>query len=479
MHKKVFFKIFLFIHIWLFAACANIVAPTGGPKDVSPPVIKRRSVQDSTLNFKGGKFVFEFDEFIQLKDADKEVIITPLLKSKPKISVNKKSLTIAIPDSLLLPNTTYNISLGSAVQDLRESNVFKGFHFTFSTGSYFDSLSLKGAVFDAETGQPDTSSLVMLYLAKAGDSAIFQTKPLYVQKPNQGHFEFKNLPNKDFLIYALQDKNNNLKYDSAQAEKIAFYQNRVQPSDAQLFLELYSFLEKNKKDTTAINPFKKSSNSNKGNIPFSYTVNIDTTQAAKRTFDINDSIWIVFTDSIAHFDDTKIRLFQDENYDATSIIKLDSGLQKAFIKVEWQQDAFYSLQLQKNFAQNKSNVQAKADTFRFRTKKESDYGYLQLSVNMNKKHLYLLYKDNKLTRSQIANDTLISFPLLTPGDYQLCVLQDENENGKWDTGNLILAKQPELVRRFQEQIKIKANWGNKLNLQNFNEKKKTSLSHLK
>ncbi|KXK41530.1 MAG: hypothetical protein UZ11_BCD004001922 [Bacteroidetes bacterium OLB11] len=148
-------------------------------------------MQDSTLKFKGGQFIFEFDEFIQLKDVDKEVIITPLLKSKPKISANKKSLTIAIPDSLLLPKTTYNISLGSAVQDLRESNVFKGFHFTFSTGSYFDSLFLKGVVFDAETGQPDTSSLVMLYLSQAGDSAIFQTKPLYVQKKNQGHFEFK------------------------------------------------------------------------------------------------------------------------------------------------------------------------------------------------------------------------------------------------------------------------------------------------
>ena len=479
MHKKVFFKIFLLIQVWLFAACANIVAPTGGPKDVTPPVIKKRSVQDSTLKFKGGQFIFVFDEFIQLKDVDKEVIITPLLKSKPKISANKKSLTIAIPDSLLLPKTTYNISLGSAVQDLRESNVFKGFHFTFSTGSYFDSLFLKGVVFDAETGQPDTSSLVMLYLSQAGDSAIFQTKPLYVQKTNQGHFEFKNLPNKDFLIYALQDKNNNLRYDSSQAEKIAFYQNSVQPSDSQLFIELYTFLEKNKKDTAAFTPFKRPSSSSKGNIPFSYTVNIDTTQVIKRTFDINDSIWIVFTDSVAQFDDTKIRLFQDENYDATSIIKLDTGLQKAFIKVEWQQDALYSLQLQKNFAQNKSNVQAKADTFRFKTKKESDYGYLQLSVNINKKHLYMLYKDNKLIRSQIAIDTLITFSLLTPGDYQLSVLQDENENGKWDSGNLLLAKQPEVVRRFQEQIKIKANWGNKLNLQNFNEKKKSTVTNLK
>ena len=478
MKKTISINICIAIFIWLFSACANIASPTGGPKDTMPPKIKKRSVNDSTLNFKGGKFTFDFDEFIQLKDVDKEVLIVPLLKAKPKITVNKKRLTIAIPDSFLLSNTTYNISLGNAVQDLRESNVFKNFRFTFSTGSYFDSLSLKGSVIDAETGQHDTAAYIFLYEAKASDSAIFKTKPMYVQKSQQGIFEFRNLPAKEFLIYALHDKNNNYKYDSAQAEKIAFLQHAVNPKDTQLYIQLYTFLEKNKKDSIPTNPFKKSQDSKKTNTPFSYTVNIDTTQPSKRTFDIKDSIWIFFTDSVEHFDMTKIRLYQGENYDATSTIQIDSTHKKIYIKTDWQQDADYSLQLQKNFAQNKMNFQAKPDTFRFKTKKESDYGYLQLSINENKKHLFLLYKDNNLIRKQIANDTLITFPLLAPGDYQLSVLIDENENGKWDTGNLILKIQPEIVRQLQEQVKIKANWGNKLNIKNFDAKKK-SISNLK
>ncbi|HPI54842.1 MAG TPA: Ig-like domain-containing protein [Chitinophagaceae bacterium] len=111
-----------------------MVSPTGGPKDETSPLLKKRSLADSAINFKGGKIEFEFNEFIQIKDIQNQLVITPLLKTNPKVSVHKRTLTVNIDDSLLEKNTTYSISLGNAVQDLREGNIYDNLYFTFSTG---------------------------------------------------------------------------------------------------------------------------------------------------------------------------------------------------------------------------------------------------------------------------------------------------------------------------------------------------------
>jgi hypothetical protein len=161
---KIFFTkiIFVLSLSTLFYACANISAPTGGAKDVTAPKLRNRTIKDSLLNYTGGKIQFEFDEFIQLKDIQNQLVVTPLLKTKPSVTSHKKTATIYLSDSLLEKNTTYQISLGTAIQDLHEGNAANNIGFTFSTGSYFDSLSLKGNVIDAYTGKADTSAWVLL-----------------------------------------------------------------------------------------------------------------------------------------------------------------------------------------------------------------------------------------------------------------------------------------------------------------------------
>lgn len=461
----------------LWASCANITAPTGGAKDVKPPILRKRSLPDSALNFQGGKITFEFNEFIQLKDVDKQVVVTPLLKTKPKITQTNKHISIYFPDSILLPNTTYNVRWGDAIQDLREGNIYKNFQFTFSTGSYFDSLFLKGSIVDAQTGVPDTASNILLFPSVLGDSAFYKKQPMYVQKAVNGFFEFRNLPNLDFYIYSLEESNNNYRYDSPN-EKISFYNRLVNPHDTLLYVKLYSFKEDSKQPDTTQKKRLGLKNEVPKNITFSYTTNIDTAQKGKRTFDINNDIVVTFSDSISNFDISRIRLFQGDNFDATATIKQDSTHKKLFIKTEWQQDADYSLQLQKNFAHNFQGLQATPDTFRFKTKKESDYGYLQLGVDTNQTHLFMLYKDQNLLVSKQAKDTLLTFSLLNPGEYQLRVLFDENLNGRWDTGNLLLKKEPEIVLLISEKVSIKANWGNKLNLHTLGEGKR-NISQLK
>ena len=460
-------------------SCANIMPPAGGPKDDKAPQLKKRNLQDSSLYFKGGKIQFEFDEFLQLKDVENQLVISPLLKGRPKLSVHKKRATLVIPDSLLLPNTTYRVSLGNAVQDLHEGNAAKDLIFTFSTGAWFDSLILNGMITDAETGRADTASWILLYGAPFSDSMLYKQKPLYVQKSNGGAFRFENLPGRAFEIFSLRETNNNFKYDAG-GEKISFYEKKVNPADSALFVRLYSFQEKDRPDTNSKRLKNKSLAPDlKKNGPITYTVNIDTLQKSKRSFDLYDSLVISFNDSLQQFDQARIRLFQGDNFDATARIFTDTSMKKIIVKTEWVQDAPYTLTLMKSFAENKQQLQAPAATFTFRTKKESDYGTILISTAADPHKIISLLKDDKVVARKNASDTLIRFAWLPPGNYQVSVLHDANGNGIWDTGNLQLRWPPERVSLLSEAISVKANWGNKLLLKDELTLPRTSLKKKK
>ena len=63
----------------LFSRCANIMTPEGGPKDTIPPVIVRLDPDNFATNFKAKKIYIEFDEFVQIKDQNKEMFVSPAM----------------------------------------------------------------------------------------------------------------------------------------------------------------------------------------------------------------------------------------------------------------------------------------------------------------------------------------------------------------------------------------------------------------
>ena len=472
---------FLLISLgWL--SCANIVSPTGGPKDTTAPHIKKRSLIDSAVNFKGGTISFDFDEFVQLKDIQNQLIVTPILKTNPKIAVHKRRVSIQIPDSLLEQNTTYSISLGNSIQDIKESNPYQQLNFIFSTGPYFDSLSLQGKVFEANTGKADTACSVVLYPANLPDSAFFKQKPLYIQKVQNGLFFFKNLPNKAFKIFALQDQNKNLRYDLV-SERIAFYNKEVHTTDSAT-IQLYSFIEEEKIDSSIRSKQRPRNISEKkpGSVAgkestngLPYFVNADTVNKSKRTFDINDSLMIRFNVELKNIDLTKIRIYQDSILDASALIKLDSSRKKIILTTQWTEDALYKVMLLKGFAQDSSGLQAMAGQFYFKTKRKSDYGFLTLQCKQNENDIIELHLNDKIIARKNAKDSVVNFPLLLPATYQISIHHDENKNGIWDTGSLFHDKhQPETVELFPADIIIKANWENKVDIKTVPSKKPSS-----
>jgi hypothetical protein len=151
------------------------------------------------------KITLDFDEYIQLQNANQELIISPVPKEEPAIESKLKTLTIRIKDTLEA-NTTYTLNFGNAIRDINEGNIARNFTYIFSTGSTFDSLTLSGKVVLAVNGKVDTTIIVMLH-KNGDDSAVVNEKPRYLTRlDSSGNFRFRNLPSGTFYIYALQDE---------------------------------------------------------------------------------------------------------------------------------------------------------------------------------------------------------------------------------------------------------------------------------
>jgi len=221
-------------------ACAVIVGPTGGIKDIIPPKMVSSVPNNLSTNFKGDKLVFNFDEYVILKTPEKFLLISPPLGKVPDIKIKGHSVIVKLEDSLR-SNTTYNFYFGEAIVDLTENNPIPNFNFAFSTGPEIDSLSLSGNLTDAFTRMPAKNAFVMLY-EDFTDSLPMKQIPMYVSRANDnGDFRFNSLAPGKFRAVALTDGNNDYMYNLP-TEMIGFNTDSVQP-----YYSVY-----NPKDTTAV-----------------------------------------------------------------------------------------------------------------------------------------------------------------------------------------------------------------------------------
>ena len=216
----------------MLCRCANVVSPSGGPKDMKAPVVLEASPANNSTNFKGRSIHLTFDEFVTLNNPSNTVLISPPMNKKPTYRTSGKTVIIRFEEPLR-PNTTYSINFGDAIKDLHEGNAMSGYTFNFSTGDIIDSLSLKGKVISASTLKPGENFYVALYSNDNDtvtlDSLPYRVKPNYVTMTNKnGEFQFSGLADKEYLLFALNDNNSNLVFDLPN-EEIAFYSELIRP----------------------------------------------------------------------------------------------------------------------------------------------------------------------------------------------------------------------------------------------------------
>lgn len=215
-----------------FIRCANIVSPTGGPKDIVPPVVLLATPENQSSNFNEKEIHLTFDEYVTLNNPNNNILISPPLEKNPDYKLNGKSLIIKFKETLK-NETTYSINFGESIKDLHEGNIFKDYSYVFSTGENIDSLTLEGKLLQAIDHKPSADYFVMLYCDENDtislDSLPYLVKPYYITKSDkEGNFKFSGLKDSDYLIFALKDENSNLRFDLPN-ESIAFLDSLVKP----------------------------------------------------------------------------------------------------------------------------------------------------------------------------------------------------------------------------------------------------------
>ncbi len=452
------FILFCSVAIGLVAStgCANIIPPSGGYKDTLPSILVSSVPRDSTLNFKGNKIVLSFDEYIELQNIQQQLIVSPVAQMNPIIDQKLKTITIKLKDSLE-KNTTYSFNFGEAIKDINEGNIMKGFTYIFSTGSYFDSLTLSGKVVIAETGKTDSTLLAILH-KNLDDSAIIHFKPRYLAKVNnKGEFTFRNLPSGIFQLYAMKDESGVGKL-LGKDQLLAFSDKPIivnRETEEQL---LYAYTEN-------VSPKTKTSSDQQEKVL--KPVN----NLRLGLLDLLQDFQFSFDTPLRTFDTTKIHFSTDTTFLAIPDYKwtIDSTSTKYTLSASWKESSLYHLILDKDFAEDTLNRKiAKTDTVSFYIRKKLDYGTLKLRF----KNLDIT--GNTMLQFVIGNAVVKSFPLnsenfyhnlFIPGEYELRVLKDENKNGHWDTGDFFKNRlQPEMILPISQKITIKANWDNKIEI---------------
>lgn len=205
----------------VFRDCAKIGSPMGGPKDETPPKVVKSTPDNYSIKFSNKRIEIEFDEYIQLKNINQELVVSPPQKEKPVVRLKNKVMLIDLKETLH-DSTTYTLNFGQAIVDNNESNLLENYQFVFSTGTFIDSLGISGLILNAFDLKPSEEPITIMLYDKFYDSIPYQSIPMYIGKSTKkGYFEINNVKSDTFKIFALKDKNYNLIYDLAD-EEIAF-----------------------------------------------------------------------------------------------------------------------------------------------------------------------------------------------------------------------------------------------------------------
>ena len=206
-------KIILLCAAALLAGCAGQVPPPGGPRDTVPPAVIKTVPDTNATHAAPKEITLEFSKYVDRRSVEESIFISPPL-GELSYDWSGREVTFTYAGKLK-PATTYVISVGTDVADLREGNrMASSYALAFSTGDSIDRGEVSGRVFD----EKPAGVLIFAYrLAGIRPDTLdpSHTKPDYVtQTGNTGTFALVHIAAGAYRIFAVRDEYHNLVYDS-------------------------------------------------------------------------------------------------------------------------------------------------------------------------------------------------------------------------------------------------------------------------
>ncbi len=520
MNTKQYSHLLLFFIGLITAGCANVVPITGGEKDTKEPQLKKIIPKIGSTHFSGGVILFEFDEEIEVENNPRNIITSPVIEGEIKLKVKKKKyLELSIPKNLE-PNTTYSININDAVKDITEGNKKVNITYAFSTGEQLDSLSFTGRTVDMQYKIPQKNVLIGLY-KKSDTLDIRKQKPLYITYSNaNGQFELKYLKENEYYLLALEDKNSNLLYDNQekgtsitsllvntdlknitnlelsasdttsnkilsrkinQKIQVLSFRNGIKHytyetlnSEDQIYIlqnkqrakDLFVYTQTNQKDSVQyiINSLDSLGNQRTDTIVLNLFNKKTKKEEAKIHPESMDflpgkkSIAFISSKPILTINTDSIKIGKTE----TQIThQLSSNRDSLYISLE---EIAIEDTTKINFKKG-SIILYEGDTlspqvFNILKADPSNYSSLEMTIKTEaENYIIQLMSDNYQILEEYKNIRNLKYHYIKPGKYRIRAIIDINNNGYWDSGNLLKNEKAEPIKYFdKEATNLKPNW---------------------
>ena len=179
----------------------------------------------------------------------------------------------------------------------------------------------------------------------------------------------------------------------------------------------------------------------------------------------DENVRFSFNTPLATFNADRIHLYSKIDtlwYDAKFAVEPDSVNHRQYIlRAEWRPDIEYSLEIDSAAF---VDIYGKAsDAYKTGLKINSNDTYSTILVQMPEmagKQIICQLLDTKSTvqKTTITTNGQAEFFYLTPSTYFLRIIVDDNNNGRWDTGDFQQGREPEQVFFYEKPIECRAKW---------------------
>ena len=177
--------------------------------------------------------------------------------------------------------------------------------------------------------------------------------------------------------------------------------------------------------------------------------------------ELSDKLILESTTPVTKIDNNKIQVFNRDSLPVLFKTKVDNYT-KIIIDFEVLPNDSYYINITPNAIVDLFQKTTDSLKFTFKTKKISEYG--KIFFNPIQKN-YPLIIDLINMKGEVIDTQYLAFASencvfenIVPGEYNIRVVEDKNENKKRDTGNFLEKIQPEKVYFNNEIIKVRANW---------------------
>jgi len=204
--KKITIIAIIIILCGQILSCAKRVFPTGGEGDKTSPTILEIYPNNKSLNVNPKtKIQIRFSEWVDQKSVKNAIFISPQIDFSVKINTRNIEITPKTPFSA---NTSYHISFLGDITDFSGNPLIETKTIIFSTGDFIDSAFLEGKIFFEKTDSLLPKVALFFDERAAQSDTILLSMPDYItQADSAGFFRFDNISQAKYRVIGFLDKN--------------------------------------------------------------------------------------------------------------------------------------------------------------------------------------------------------------------------------------------------------------------------------